>query len=145
MARSAAYPLQELIYRIIELNYTQPRISPSWVATEAMAELDPIKQVERGTPLVWLGCHLQLRHIARQKLAKKYVAGGDDSTKDSLFPNLQWRYPTAHSADEDDPEYILRDLMSNEDVAYNVSRLRAEATAKQAHADALEQWGKARR
>lgn len=120
----------------------EPRINPSWVANEAMGELDPVKHIERGSPLIWLGCNLQLRQLARQVLARHYEVG--TRAPDDLFPDLQWRYPTARSAEAEEPEYVLRDMMSNEDLAYNVSRLRAEALAKQAHADTLERWGATR-
>lgn len=88
---------------------------------------------------MWIGCHLQLRQIARQRLAKQYDRDPEEE-RGGLFKDLQWRYPSARSADLDDPVYVLRDQMTAEDVGYNVARLRAEASAKQQHADALEAW-----
>jgi hypothetical protein len=137
--------LREIVARIIETRRIEPRISPSWVATEAMRELDPAKTVERRDPLIWLGCHLELRQIARALLARRFDPIKDNGLRDDLFPQLQWRYPTARSAFFDEPEYILRDLMGSDDVGYNVARLRAEADAKSKHADALEAWHKARK
>jgi hypothetical protein len=136
--------LRELVSRIIEIRRGQPRISPSWVATEAMFDLDRRRIVERDHPMIWQGCHLQLRQIARQLLAQRFERGEEE--EDLLFKDLQWRYPTARTAavDAEEPEYVLRDLMTDEDVAYNVARLRAEALAKLQHADALEAWGRDR-
>jgi hypothetical protein len=135
-------PLRELAARIIELRHGQPRISPSWVATEAMHDLDLLRTVEREHPIIWTGCHLHLRQISRQLLAQRFEQG--EETEDLLFKELQVRYPSARTANADDPEYVLRDLLSNEDIAYNVARLRAEALAKLQHADALEAWGRSR-
>jgi hypothetical protein len=134
--------LRELVARIIELRRGQPRISPSWVATEAMYDLDRRRTVEREHPMIWEGCHLQLRQIARQLLAQRFEQG--EETEDLLFKDLQWRYPSVRSANTEEPEYVLRDLLSDEDIAYNVGRLRAEALAKMQHADALEAWGRNR-
>ena len=130
--------LRELVARIIDIRRGQPRISPSWVATETMSDLDRSRDVERQYPMIWQGCHLQLRQIARKLLAQRFET---EEYETPLFKDLQWRYPTARSAAAEEPEYILRDLMSDEDIAYNVGRMRAEAMAKLEHADALEAWG----
>jgi hypothetical protein len=134
--------LRDLVARIIEMRRGQPRISPGWVATEAMHDLDRNRTVEHDHPTIWLGCHLQLRQIARQLLAQRFEQGEEE--QHLLFKDLQWRYPTARSANAEEREYLLRDLMSDEDIAYNVGRLRAEALAKMYHADALEAWGRDR-
>jgi hypothetical protein len=139
--------LSEVVERIIEKRRGQPRISPTWVATEAMRELDRHNRVERQAPLIWAGCHLELRQIARRKLANRFDPESDDDAraKDQLFPELQWRYPTMRSAAGEEPEYVLRDLLIEEDIDHNVARLRAEADSKNQHADALEAWGRSRR
>lgn len=111
-----------------------------------MIELDPEKTVERRHPLIWIGCHLELRQIARSLLRKRFEPEDDGKDGcDELFPDLQWRYPAARSANEPEPSYILREMMSDTDVGYNVARLRAEAAAKNQHADALEAWHKTRK
>ena len=58
---------------------------------------------------------------------------------------LQQRYPCAPTESDEGPAYILLDLMSDEDINYNVGRLRKEARAKLEHADALEAYGMERR
>jgi hypothetical protein len=133
--------LAEIVARIIDIRRGQIGINPSWVATEALKEIDP---ASRSIVLVRLGCHLHLRQLARQQCRKLFGDHKSDPAdrEPELFEGLQWRYPTARSKADDEPEYILRDHMSDEDVGYNVGRLRAEANAKLAHADALEAWGR---
>ncbi|MHC2399144.1 MULTISPECIES: hypothetical protein [Bradyrhizobium] len=138
--------LVAIVSRIIDTRRSQSRISPSWVANEAMIELDG---GHIAPPLVYLGCHLELRQIARSVLRTRFDdrAESDDGEprQHELFPDLQWRYPTARSARSAEPEYVLLDDMSDEDAAYNVARLRREGRAKLAHADALEAWKRRRR
>lgn len=135
--------LRDLVATVIELHKDQARISPTWVATQAMHDLDSDRRIETDHVLIWTGCHLQFRQIARQILAKHFK-NENDQKENELFPGLQWRYPTAHSAEEEEPEYVLREHMSSDDVVYNVVRLRAEAGAKMQHANALEAWGQSR-
>jgi len=133
--------LAEIIARLIDARDGQIKISPAWIATEAMKELDP----ERVSPmLVYAGCHLELRQMARQHLRQKYHPDTDDKEPELFDGLLQPRYPTARSARADEPEYILLDHLSDQDISYNVARLRAEARAKLKHADALEGYGRTR-
>jgi hypothetical protein len=130
--------LAEVIARIIELRSGAVSISPTWVASEAMQELDP----DRTSPmLVYAGCNLQLRQIARGQLRRKFQPDDDKGAEHDLFPGLQQRYPTARSARAEDPEYVLLEHLTMTDIDYNVARLRSEARAKLAHADALEAYG----
>jgi hypothetical protein len=135
--------LTEIVARIIDIRRAQVRINPSWIATEALQEIDPAGS---SLELVRLGCHLQLRQIARSLCRKLFEDSDDDDGQPRFtgFDGLQWRYPTARSKGKPDPEYVLRDRMSEDDIAFNVSRLRSEARAKLAHADALEAWGRSR-
>jgi hypothetical protein len=134
--------LTEIVARIIDIRRGEVRINPSWIATEALKEIDP---ANTSVALVRLGCHLQLRQIARGQCRKLFEDGDDDSEPQfTEFKELQWRYPTARSKGQSDPEYVLRDHLTDRDVAYNVARLRTEARAKLAHADALEAWGRSR-
>jgi hypothetical protein len=108
--RQADEKLREIVARVIDTRRNTPRISPTWVANEAMFDLDRTREVERRFVLIWIGCNLELR-----------------------------------SEEFEEPEYVLRDIMSDGDVKYNVARLRAEASAKNQHADALEAWHRGRR
>lgn len=133
--------IRDAVIAIIDRDRTRSHINPSWVAHQVMLKLDP-KRI--SPPSVYGGANLWARHVAREKLRGKFLSG-DVSAQDELFPELQWRYPVAHCEKRDDPEYVLRDLMTDEDIAWNVDRLRAEAEAKLRHADALEDFGKRRR
>jgi hypothetical protein len=118
-------------------------ISPSWVATEALLELDPKSYTQRHFPDVWIGCHLELRQLARASLRARFEPETEDGVERAeLFPDLQPYYPTARKGEE--PLYVVLEDLSDDDVAYNVARLRSEAGAKLRHADALEAWGASR-
>jgi hypothetical protein len=133
--------LVEIIATIVEKRRDEPRVSPTTIANEGMKELDPLETVLRGQPLVWIGCNLELRQLARAQLGKRYGPGRPEaSATGELFEGLQRRYPVSPTPDSEEPIYVLRDLMSAADVAYNVARLRAEANTKSRHADTLEAW-----
>jgi hypothetical protein len=144
---SEASALIDIVARIIELRHDANRISPSWVATEALLHLDPSKEIQKQHPLIYLGCHLELRQIARSLCRNLYEHAADpqNGPQHELFPDLQWRYPTARSKTWEEPEYVRLELLAQEDIDYNVARLRREGRAKLKHADALEAWGRSRR
>jgi len=131
--------LTALVARIVDIRCGAVKISPAWIATEAMRELDPGR---RSVDLVFGGCHLHLRQLAREQLRKRFETRDDELPSDQheMFPDLQTRYPSARSKDNPEPEYVLLEHMSNVDVEYNVRRLRREGYAKLKHADALEAW-----
>lgn len=132
--------VSSVIASIIERNRTEGRIEPGWVANEAMMTLDPTRV---SPPAVYFGCTLWARQIAREQLRKKFE-GQKENAQHDLFPELQWRYPAAHDG-PGQPNYVLLELMTDADIAYNVDRLRQEAEAKLAHADALEDYGRRRK
>lgn len=136
--------LAEIVSRIIDTRRTQIKINPNWIATEALKEIDPSS---RSIVLVRLGCHMHLRQIARAQCRKLFEDVEDpDAPHFSGFEGLQWRYPVARLDKEtESPEYILRDSMSNEDVEYNVERMRGTSRSLAAHADLLEAWHRSRR
>jgi len=87
----------------------------------------------------------EARQIARD-FCRKQIENDETAERDNLFPGtLQHRYPRKPDVKGEEPVYVLRDLMTDEDVAYNVARLRDEADSKLMHADALEAWGKDRK
>jgi hypothetical protein len=134
--------LAEIIARIIDSRDTAIKISPTWIAHEAMLELDP----DRSAPLlVYAGCNLELRQIARGQLRGRFQPDDSEGEEHDLFPDLQRRYPTARSAAKDDPEYVLLEHLAPEDIGFNVARLRAEGRAKLKHADALEAYERSRK
>lgn len=134
--------LRFAIGTIVNRDSSKSRINPSWIANEAMLILDP----ERiSIPAVYHGCALHARQLAREMLRDRY-ASEDESSQDSLFSDysdLQPRYPMKHDG-KSEPEYVLLNDMTDEDILYNVERLRLEAKAKMKHADALEEFGRKR-
>lgn len=135
-----------VVEKIIDTRRHAPRVSPTWIATEAIVTLDPGRI---SVPLVYLGCHLQLRQIARAQLRLHFeepaAASDDELAQHELFPDLQRRYPTERKRKrfgDNEPEYALLEELSETDIAFNVRRLRREGRAKLAHADALEAYGR---
>jgi len=128
--------LRDVVQTIISGRKAEQRLSPAWIATEAMAKLQKTK------PLVYLAAHLQLRQIARHACRKHFDAEEEealDPAQQDMFPGLQSRYPAAH-ADDEEPSYVPRDAMTAKDVTFNVRRLRREGKTKLGRADALEAW-----
>jgi hypothetical protein len=140
-------PLVMIIAKIIETRRSETRISPAWVATEAMIVLKAEWMREpddEGYPLVYLAAHLELRQIAREKLREKFEPAWDeDKDTHPLFPELQWRYPVSRPKGVE-PKYVLLEHLTGADVSFNVNRLRVDARSRLAHADALEAWGRDR-
>lgn len=131
--------LHAVIASVYERHRERDIVSPSWLATEVMVDIAFPRELHR---LGYLGCHLQVRQIARGFCRTK--CDPLDGQEDLFGGTLQQRYPRA-GTNRENPEYIRRELMSDADIGFNVSRLRAEASAKLDHADALEAWGLARR
>lgn len=132
--------LREVLSGIYESRSDEIRISPAWLATEAMAKLDGKK---RSPALVYRAAHLQLRQLARSICRKRFEDDDSETEQHNLFPNLQKRYPAVHSADSE-PEYVLLEHLEEPDVLYNYNRLYSEAESKTRHADALLAWWKSR-
>ncbi len=128
--------LRRVLLEIYEQRRDEIRISPSWLATQAMIDLDG---ENRSPLLVRRAAHLQLRQIARSICRKKFESDGIETEQDDLFPALQSRYPAAHSS-ETEPEYVLLEHLTEQDAMFNVKRLRREGETKLHHADALESW-----
>jgi hypothetical protein len=124
-----------LITKIYEKHSKEIRVSPAWLATEAMNFLDPER---KSQVLIYRAAHLQFRQLARGMCRIKFE--GEADTHD-LFPELQRRYPARHKEDVE-PEYVLLEHLEEEDVTYNYDRLKSEARAKMKHADALLAWWK---
>jgi hypothetical protein len=133
--------LHDLVQGIIDQAGGQIWIDPAWIATGVMAMVDPERV---SPPLVYQGCHLQLRQIARQHLRGAFDAVDEDNPQHELFTGLQDRYPVKRKRGED-PRYVLREAMSDADGDFNVHRLRNASLALAEHADALEAWLKGRR
>ncbi|MFL5253256.1 MAG: hypothetical protein ACJ8AI_10245 [Rhodopila sp.] len=131
--------LYEVVRAVYHSHCDRPTLNPAWLATEAMHAIGFARNLNE---IGYLGCHLQFRQIARSFCRKHFEPAQSDEP--DLFPGtLQQRYPRRPENEDEEPVYVLLDLL-DDDVAYNVMRLRKEARAKLAHADALEAWGKRR-
>jgi len=107
-------------------------ISPEAAATQILIMLDP----NHAHDEIYYLAHVQLRQNARNLLNKKFGSGAEENdTQGELF-ELQTYYPQANGE-----PYVHREAMTDDDVAYNVARLRKEGATKLKHADALEAWG----
>jgi hypothetical protein len=133
--------LVRIVAAIIDKERNETGINPSWIATRAMLVNLDGATVQHEHPLVYLGCHLQLRQIARQ-LCRGLFEPDDDAQRERhpLFPMLQWRYPTQRSSGDEESRYVLLEQLCTADVWFNVKRLRADAESRLEHADALEAW-----
>ena len=112
-------------------------ISAREVAEGAYAEIDS----ERTSPLlVQASCKNDLRRRAESALRTLSMAEQDaiENQGDMFNGRLQSRYPCNR---EDVSVYVSPPDMTDEELAANVARLRKEADAKSAHADALEAYG----
>jgi len=133
--------LHAAVQLVIDKQGSADEVSPASIATEVMRAIEfPPELHELG----YVGCHLEVRQIARQKLRRQHDpnarVAGSIAGEDELFPDtLQERYPRRPRPNED-PVYAKRDALTDEDVAYNVGRMRRGARALLKHADALEAW-----
>ncbi len=130
--------LQEILSKVLDRHQHEVSVSPAWLATEAMAALDP----KRSAPqLVYRAAHLQLRQLARALCRKQYEDdAGEPVAQHSLFPGLQARYPIPRQAKDVDTEYLRLEALTCEQAMFNVVRLRDGARGLLKHADALEAW-----
>lgn len=133
--------LRKVLVDLYERRHDEIEISPAWLATEAMRELDPEGDSPRP---VYVAAHLELRQIARSICRQKFERDeSGEIEQHEMFPDLQARYPAAHSTDSE-PRYVKLEHLTEADVRFNLKRLRAEASTKMAHADALEAWWESR-
>jgi len=131
--------LKELVNQAIAENGLE-RARPTWVATRAMQLADP-SGIAPG--LVAFAANLEFRQIAREELRKQFQpeTPDDEPRQHPLFPGLQAMYPR-HVAEDEEPEYVIPELLSADDVAWNVRRMRGCADSLQRGADALEAWAR---
>jgi hypothetical protein len=134
--------LASIIERVIELYGSSEDVSPAWIATQAMVLIEFSRELHR---LGYAGCHLELRQIARAKLRKRFdptsIADDDADDQPDFFPEtLQERYPKARTKKSEEPIYRKLDALTDEDVRYNVGRMRRASGALERHADRLQAW-----
>jgi hypothetical protein len=143
--RSEEQELADIVERVIDLCRKLTDVSPAWVATQAMTLIAFPRDLHR---LGYAGCHLELRQIARGKLRGRFdpTVIADADAEPDLFPEtLQERYPLPRSKPGDEPRYRLLNNLTDEDVEYNVARMKKAGDALLKHADRLAAWHKARK
>lgn len=87
-----------------------------------------------------------LKHMARRMLAGRFAVESDEGEahQGELFSgHLQVRYPIPRKAG-DEPVYKLLEALTSDELAWNVRSLRASASARMMHADALAAWAQSR-
>lgn len=132
----------DAINGVILNSSNQIRLMPSWIANEAFQILDP--QGESPYP-IRVAATEHLKQIARQQLRGKFEPDTDDDiVQHEMFPGLQDRYPAAKSDKDGEPVYVSLPLLTDEDIAWNVQRLRREGKTKLQHATRLERFGQDR-
>jgi hypothetical protein len=132
--------LKALVERAYNEWDDKDRARPLWIAERALEFADPQKLAPL---LVRFAADLEFRQIARELLRSEHDTRNpivDEPRQHPLFPGLQAKYPRQHTRDDPDPEYVKPELLSREDVDWNVSRMRAGVIALQRNADALEAW-----
>jgi hypothetical protein len=142
MSGSAEEQLHAVVQKVITDNNAMAEISPSWIATQVMCAIGFPRHLH---PLGYVGCHLEVRQIARHKLRKQHdpnarVADIIRDEQEDMFPEtLQDRYPRRQTPGEE-PTYALRHLLTHDDVQFNTDRMRRGGRALLKHADALDEW-----
>lgn len=125
--------LHNIVSGIIKQRSKVDQMPPGWVARQALTEI--------GLPKSPLVSHCALEHLkqlARAVLRTLFEpdnhagSGGGD-----LFAGFQSHYPLPVEEGEE-PTYRLFILLTPEQLRWNAARLRSEAKAKNAHADALD-------
>ena len=131
------------IRRVYDINRLVVSISPEFLANGAMNIIGFDKSIH---PTGWIGCNLHLRQVARAFCRRNFLpeeralaaAARAGAAIPGLFSDdLQDRYPR-RTQPEQDPEYVLRAHLSEDDRWFNIDRMRGAAEALLQHADALE-------
>jgi hypothetical protein len=136
--------LSDAVGRMVDVTKDAISVSPDSVASGAMQ----ILRFDYGLHNAgWYGCYQHLLELARARLrgrfdpaarAKLYLDGQSDLFGDAL----QDRYPRRPRREFDgswaDPEYVLREHLSEADRWFNIDRLDHVSGATRRHRNALE-------
>lgn len=126
------------IQREIEAASPAIPLSPTTLALAVLSRLS----AEPLTPKVQYASLEHLKQMARKALAGRYEPDGaeNDAHQGDMFSgHLQDRYPVPRVKGAD-PIYKPRDVLSADELAWNVGQLRKAAAARLRHADALQAW-----
>jgi hypothetical protein len=80
------------------------------------------------------------KQIARKELAGKFSPEGQDNVahQEDMFSGVLQEYYPLPRKRGDEPQYKLRELLSSDELKFNIDLLRKSARARLEHADALE-------
>jgi len=108
-------------------------IAPATLAWAALESIDPQM---KSPPMARIAAFLELKQLARAICRARQLAAESSAENGTLFEGqLQPRYPTERDGED---VYVLREFLSVPERFQNSGRLRREAGAKLAHADALD-------
>jgi len=131
------------VRRVYDNNRDIVSIRPEFLADLAMDLIGFDKSIH---PVGWVGCNLHLRQVARAFCRRNFLpeeralaaAARAGAAIPGLFDDdLQDRYPR-RTQTEQEPEYVLREHLSEDDRWFNIDRMRSAAGALLGHADALQ-------
>lgn len=135
--------LSDAIARMIDINKAATSIAPDTIAAGAMKIIRFNYALHNAG---YYGCYQHMLQLARERLRGKYdpeaQARAYQAGQSELFGDtLQDRYPRRPRRNPDgswaEPEYILRDNLSEADRWFNVDRLQHVSAAAAKHCDAL--------
>jgi hypothetical protein len=145
MSKKDRDALSDAVARMIDITREEASVAPDSIASGAM-ELIKFRYVLHNAG--WYGCYQHMLVLARGQLrgrfdpearAAVYLAGQSELFDDAL----QDRYPRAPRRGTDgsvaEPEYVLRDHLSEDDRWFNIDRLEHVAGALTRHHRALRQ------
>jgi len=116
-------------------------IGPSALASATLEEFAP----DGLDPHIEYASLEHFKSMARKNLARSFEDGGEanpayDEQGELFSGHLQERYPLPRKQGAE-PQYKLRSLLTPQERRWNVLKLRKDANARLAHADALEAEG----
>ena len=145
MSKKDRDALSDAIGRMIDIQKQAVTVAPDSIATGAM-EIIKFRYAIHNSG--WYGCYQHMLQLARDRLrgqfdpearAQAYVSGQSELFDDAL----QDRYPRRPRREPDgkwaEPEYVLRDQLSEDDCWFNIDRLEHTAGALTRHRNALRE------
>jgi hypothetical protein len=137
--------LSDAVARMIDITREEASVAPDSIASGAMEVIKFRYDLHNAG---WYGCYQHMLQLARDRLrgrfdpearAAIYLAGQSELFDDAL----QDRYPRAPRREPDgswaEPEYVLRNYLSEDDCWFNIDRMEHVAGALTRHHRALRE------
>jgi hypothetical protein len=144
MSKRDADALSDAVEEMIGINKASVSIAPDHIARGA---LDIIGFAYATHNAGWYGCYQHLLQLTRERLRGKFDPKARaqaflDGQLEIFGDTLQDRYPRKRVRDAwtgawSEPEYVLRDRLSEEDRWANIDRLDQVARGSTKHSEAL--------